>query len=399
MPENRLTRDVRRNNPASRARQSPSMASSPNHRASAASKEFSPAPQRPYFPRMRHNSTQSSLQGSSRTRPSPASSNRPTNGANASTADLNTVADLTGRSVQEMQSSVKESYQNINGDTVIEQEHARGAFVVNNNSQQGEDERVKREDTEYLDNARPDAPAATTAATTRSGRATKPPTPLTSTLPSEVPMFRSRSTRSNHNGHQSDPAPSTSTNPPAVKRSHKKGQGLAAQAAAAAASAMSMTTNPTAVSSVPSEISSRRSSPTEPAPELVPDHASPENETLAATRVPSGNEALMAGVAETREEGDNAEDEDANNTEGEATDGKNEPRYCYCDDVSYGEMVACDGEGCEREWFHLSCVGLRTAPRSNGKLRRFHLIYRIGFFVCSNEWEWDMEANDVLCVK
>ncbi|CCM06380.1 uncharacterized protein FIBRA_08639 [Fibroporia radiculosa] len=28
----------------------------------------------------------------------------------------------------------------------------------------------------------------------------------------------------------------------------------------------------------------------------------------------------------------------------------NEPRYCYCNQVSYGEMIACDRDGCEREW-------------------------------------------------
>jgi hypothetical protein len=39
-----------------------------------------------------------------------------------------------------------------------------------------------------------------------------------------------------------------------------------------------------------------------------------------------------------------------------------EPRYCYCDRVSFGEMIACDGKGCDREWFHLDCVGLKKAP-------------------------------------
>ena len=29
---------------------------------------------------------------------------------------------------------------------------------------------------------------------------------------------------------------------------------------------------------------------------------------------------------------------------------KDEPRYCYCNGVSYGEMVACDNEKCPREW-------------------------------------------------
>ncbi|RPD64805.1 hypothetical protein L227DRAFT_571266 [Lentinus tigrinus ALCF2SS1-6] len=36
--------------------------------------------------------------------------------------------------------------------------------------------------------------------------------------------------------------------------------------------------------------------------------------------------------------------------------------YCFCDGVSYGEMIGCDDEECEREWFHLACVGLTTPP-------------------------------------
>ncbi|QRV85897.1 transcriptional regulatory protein PHO23 [Ceratobasidium sp. AG-Ba] len=50
----------------------------------------------------------------------------------------------------------------------------------------------------------------------------------------------------------------------------------------------------------------------------------------------------------------------------EADDQSDERRYCYCNEVSFGEMVACDGE-CEREWFHLPCVGLQTAPGPDTK--------------------------------
>lgn len=39
-----------------------------------------------------------------------------------------------------------------------------------------------------------------------------------------------------------------------------------------------------------------------------------------------------------------------------------EELYCYCNQVSYGEMVACDNPACEHEWFHLGCVGLSTLP-------------------------------------
>jgi inhibitor of growth protein 3 len=41
----------------------------------------------------------------------------------------------------------------------------------------------------------------------------------------------------------------------------------------------------------------------------------------------------------------------------------NEPRYCICNDVSYGDMVGCDNEDCPIEWFHYGCVGLTQAPR------------------------------------
>lgn len=31
---------------------------------------------------------------------------------------------------------------------------------------------------------------------------------------------------------------------------------------------------------------------------------------------------------------------------------------------SYGEMVTCDSNDCEWEWFHLACVGLKVVPGS-----------------------------------
>lgn len=46
---------------------------------------------------------------------------------------------------------------------------------------------------------------------------------------------------------------------------------------------------------------------------------------------------------------------------------ENDPLYCYCQQVSFGEMIACDADDCEREWFHLGCAGLRVAPKSNVK--------------------------------
>lgn len=42
-----------------------------------------------------------------------------------------------------------------------------------------------------------------------------------------------------------------------------------------------------------------------------------------------------------------------------------EPRYCVCRGVSYGEMIACDNKECPTEWFHIGCVQLKSIP--NGK--------------------------------
>ena len=41
----------------------------------------------------------------------------------------------------------------------------------------------------------------------------------------------------------------------------------------------------------------------------------------------------------------------------------NEPTYCLCHQVSYGEMVGCDNGDCPVEWFHFACVGLTSKPQ------------------------------------
>lgn len=43
--------------------------------------------------------------------------------------------------------------------------------------------------------------------------------------------------------------------------------------------------------------------------------------------------------------------------------GSHEPTYCYCNQVSFGEMVGCDGDDCKREWFHLPCIGFKNPPK------------------------------------
>lgn len=41
----------------------------------------------------------------------------------------------------------------------------------------------------------------------------------------------------------------------------------------------------------------------------------------------------------------------------------NEPTYCLCHQVSYGEMIGCDNPDCPIEWFHFACVDLKIKPK------------------------------------
>lgn len=36
--------------------------------------------------------------------------------------------------------------------------------------------------------------------------------------------------------------------------------------------------------------------------------------------------------------------------------------YCFCQRASFGDMVGCDNERCEYQWFHWKCVGLTKEP-------------------------------------
>ena len=37
--------------------------------------------------------------------------------------------------------------------------------------------------------------------------------------------------------------------------------------------------------------------------------------------------------------------------------------FCYCRKGEIGDMIAFDNPTCDYEWFHLSCVGLKSEPQ------------------------------------
>ncbi|KAK4167430.1 putative transcriptional regulatory protein [Cladorrhinum sp. PSN259] len=202
------------------------------------------------------------------------------------------------------------------------------------------------------------SPAAGTVKT-KSGRASKPSTPALATFAEAnstgtamVPS-RSRPSRNNNINNNGDAASSSSstTGPTTItttvttttttsKRSHKKGASISA-AAALAAPTPGKEAATLAASATPAATATNRSSQQHKDQERL---SQPQQPVLTSSQ----------------------QDETLNQDDEEEPDG-DEPRYCKCNGVSYGEMVACDGEGCPREWFHLECVGLKVAPKGNAK--------------------------------
>ncbi|KAK7578001.1 hypothetical protein V9T40_010206 [Parthenolecanium corni] len=73
------------------------------------------------------------------------------------------------------------------------------------------------------------------------------------------------------------------------------------------------------------------------------------NETSVAAETP----AIMEQVASASEAVDDAVMEAD----------PDEPRYCICNEVAFGDMVACDNKKCPYEWYHYPCVGITSSPK------------------------------------
>ncbi len=154
--------------------------------------------------------------------------------------------------------------------------------------------------------------------TTRAGRTPKAATPTIGTFP-DITMVRSRSTRNanNTNSHSNTSSENNSTTGGVSKRGHKRNKQSITNVGVAAPALQ--------------PLANKRSNP----PSSAGSSIAPEQED---------QEVEGEAEAESDEDGD-------------------EPRYCYCNEVSYGDMIACENDDCPREWFHLACVGLERAPR------------------------------------
>ena len=285
-----LTTHVYRAGTNASAVNSPSLVSSPVVGTFTAGKDRqgkSPAPatmQRMPSSRARQNSTQNVIQ-MSRNRSSSANHKGANgNGMHGTTADVDKVSGVTGRTARDVKSSMKETV-NAKGEHLVEDigtgdgaGDLKGGLVVGS---RGSDRVLKREESvngSGNNKTRPPSISVSTRGGAYSKQPSKTATPINTSF--------------------SEPQRTRASREAPLKRSHKKGAGLAAQLAAAAAA-----------------------------------HG-------------DGNYSVQGDDEE--EDGD-------------------EPRYCYCNGVSYGQMVGCDGKECQKEWFHLECVGLAEAPGKKGK--------------------------------
>lgn len=50
-----------------------------------------------------------------------------------------------------------------------------------------------------------------------------------------------------------------------------------------------------------------------------------------------------------------------------------ETTYCICQQISYGEMIFCENDGCKIEWFHFSCVDLTAKPKGRWLVTNYSL--------------------------
>jgi hypothetical protein len=126
--------------------------------------------------------------------------------------------------------------------------------------------------------------------------------------------------------------------------------------------------------------SGRASKPSTPAipqfPEPVRSRSTRNALDTASSNKRSHKKGAGAAAQQLLAQQNSEVDDGASSIQGDDEDGEladedmevdpDEPTYCYCNRVSFGDMIGCDAENCEKEWFHLPCVGLKAAPKGNG---------------------------------
>ncbi|KIW94948.1 uncharacterized protein Z519_04928 [Cladophialophora bantiana CBS 173.52] len=309
---------------------------------------------RPAAGRGRQNSTHT-LEGA-KGRPSSLTSSRNGNGNNvtASASELSSSAAVSGKSTSEVKNIIKETKVD-KGERLVEEESASPNGLANEHPAKGATSADKssskqdatkgdlQDDASTKGTASPRLPLALQTNELKNerlgrGRASKTSTPVAGTF-AEAEAAETSSTAGNGGAATKTKRParprvkdhglhdSLSPKGLPMKRPHKKSGSLSFPSTTSASNngqRLKDETDPPTKSSTPSE----------------------RDLALNST----ANNVGAGEVDEEDEENEGAEED--------------EERYCYCQGVSYGEMVACDRDDCPRQWFHLECIGLKSVPKS-----------------------------------
>ncbi|TKA39931.1 hypothetical protein B0A54_10282 [Friedmanniomyces endolithicus] len=73
-----------------------------------------------------------------------------------------------------------------------------------------------------------------------------------------------------------------------------------------------------------------------------------------------GHSSAGGGRRQLQHQPSEEEEEGAGGGGGDEDD--DDELYCYCQKVSYGDMVGCDNADCRFQWFHWHCVGIKSEP-------------------------------------
>ena len=88
-------------------------------------------------------------------------------------------------------------------------------------------------------------------------------------------------------------------------------------------------------------------------------NGSAKKQGIASKRKSTGKAATSSS-----RRGDDKDDSDTDQIDPSNFDiDPDEPTYCLCDQVSYGDMIGCDNDLCPIEWFHFNCVQLTSKPK------------------------------------
>ncbi|THD19540.1 Inhibitor of growth protein [Fasciola hepatica] len=98
--------------------------------------------------------------------------------------------------------------------------------------------------------------------------------------------------------------------------------------------------------------------------ELIPDALRTTDPVIFDETASSGPGSTTDGIFDPGTVGF-VQDMKLDNPDDGLDEDEDEKRYCWCHNVSYGDMIACDAPNCPYEWFHYGCVNLTVAPKGS----------------------------------